>query len=70
VLALGDGLSLAQTGVHAMPAKPASAPAPTAEPPAPRVRKPLSRQELQKLSDEILRQRWLREAAQGGTSKK
>jgi hypothetical protein len=65
VLALGDGLSLAQTGMFAPPAPPASRPAPVAEPAAPRLRKPLSRQELQKLSDEILRQRKLREAAQG-----
>lgn len=76
VLALGDELSLVQTGMHESIAKPAAvaaAPiAPTA-PAAPAVpayaametkppRKPLSRQELQKLSEEIVRQRQLREA--------
>ncbi len=70
VLALGDGLTVAQTGMFASPAQPASRPAPAVEPPAPRTRRPLSRQELQKLSDEIVRQRKLREAAQGGGSNK
>lgn len=70
VLALGDGLSLAQTGMFASPAQPASRPAPAVEPSAPRTRRPLSRQELQKLSDEIVRQRKRREAVQGGGAKK
>jgi len=64
VLALGDELSLVQTGMH--PAAPAAQPAqPKAEPPpvtGKPPRKPMSRQELQKLSDEIVRQRKLREA--------
>lgn len=69
VLALGDELSLVQTGMH--PATPAAEPvAPKAEPPpvsGPPVsgkppRKPMSRQELQQLSEEIVRQRKLREA--------
>ena len=72
VLALGDELSLAQTGVHgaldkpATPAAPATPVAPAAAPFAAMdtkpPRKPMSRQELQKLSDEIVRQRQLREA--------
>lgn len=75
VLALGDELSLVQTGMHESIAKPAAVPAPAvpAAPAAPAVpayaametkppRKPLSRQELQKLSEEIVRQRQLREA--------
>jgi hypothetical protein len=66
VLALGDELSLVQTGVHDAIDKPA-----TTAKPAPPVfatietkppRKPMSRQELQKLSEEIVRQRQLREA--------
>jgi hypothetical protein len=66
VLALGDELSLAQTGVHdaidkpAAPAKPAPPAFATIETKPPR--KPMSRQELQKLSEEIVRQRQLREA--------
>jgi hypothetical protein len=85
VLALGDELSLVQTGVHdafdkpATPAtrsaaRPAAAPAAPATPAAPAFaametkppRKPMSRQELQKLSDEIVRQRQLREAMKSG----
>lgn len=76
VLALGDELSLAQTDIQPAPiasAKaaapaPPSAPARSVEPPpATRPpRKPLSRQELQKLSDEIVRQRQAREAAAAG----
>lgn len=85
VLALGDELSLVQTGVHdaidkpVTPAKPA-APVRSTAPAAPAVpappafaametkppRKPMSRQELQKLSDEIVRQRQLREAMKKG----
>jgi hypothetical protein len=84
VLALGDELSLVQTGVHAPIDKPAPSakPGPSAKPvaavaqPATPVapsfaametkppRKPMSRQELQKLSEEIVRQRQLREAMQ------
>jgi hypothetical protein len=63
VLALGDELSLVQTGMH--PAAKAPASAPKIEPPplpGKPPRKPMSRQELQKLSDEIVRQRKLREA--------
>jgi len=86
VLALGDELSLVQTGVHdaldkpaardkpAAPVKTGGAPAAPAAPTmAPFAametrppRKPLSRQELQKLSDEIVRQRQLREAKKSG----
>lgn len=73
VLALGDELSLVQTGVHGpidKPATPAAKPAAPATPAPPAFsametkppRKPMSRQELQKLSDEIVRQRQLREA--------
>jgi hypothetical protein len=69
VLALGDELSLVQTGVHDALDKPAAVPAamPVAAPAFSAMetkppRKPLSRQELQKLSDEIVRQRQLREA--------
>lgn len=71
VLALGDELSLVQTGLHqaAPVAQPAAVKAPPSapkfEPPAVASkppRKPMSRQELQKLSDEIVRQRKLREA--------
>ena len=63
VLALGDELSLVQTGMHSAPKAPASAPK-IEPPPVPGKppRKPMSRQELQKLSDEIVRQRKLREA--------
>jgi hypothetical protein len=78
VLALGDELSLVQTGVHAPISKPAPSvrPAPAVAPPAAPAapsfaamdtkppRKPMSRQELQKLSEEIVRQRQLREAMQ------
>lgn len=78
VLALGDELSLVQTGVHepiskpAPPVRPAPAVAKPAAPAAPSFaametkppRKPMSRQELQKLSEEIVRQRQLREAMQ------
>jgi hypothetical protein len=78
VLALGDELSLVQTGVHAPidkpapSAKPVAAVAQPATPVAPSFaametkppRKPMSRQELQKLSEEIVRQRQLREAMQ------
>lgn len=80
VLALGDELSLAQTGVHEPIEKPAppkvTLPKPVAAQPAVPVaptfaametrppRKPMSRQELQKLSEEIVRQRQLREAKQ------
>ncbi len=62
VRALGDGLSLVQTGVHEAPPRAQPAPAVTTAPTRP-PRKPLSRQELQKLSEEILRQRKLREAS-------
>lgn len=77
VLALGDELSLVQTGVHDALDKPATpVTRPVAAPAAPATqappafsametkppRKPMSRQELQKLSDEIVRQRQLREA--------
>jgi hypothetical protein len=77
VLALGDELSLVQTGLHdaidkppTPVARPAAAPAAPARPSPPAFsaietkppRKPMSRQELQKLSDEIVRQRQLREA--------
>jgi hypothetical protein len=65
VLALGDELSLVQTGMH--PAAPAAeAVQPKVEPPpvsGKPPRKPMSRQELQKLSEEIVRQRKLRELA-------
>jgi hypothetical protein len=80
VLALGDELSLVQTGVHDAFDKPAARDMPAASmkpvaTPVPAVpafaamdtkppRKPMSRQELQKLSDEIVRQRQLREAQQ------
>jgi hypothetical protein len=85
VLALGDELSLAQTGVHAPIASPAAPQVAAsrvaaqrvaaAAPPAPAApayaametrppRKPMSRQELQKLGEEIVRQRQLREAMQ------
>jgi hypothetical protein len=62
VLSLGDELSLAATATHPAMAKPAT---PKVEPPpvpGKPPRKPMSRQELQKLSDEIVRQRKLREA--------
>jgi hypothetical protein len=80
VLALGDELTLAQTDIQpkpimaaapAAPSAPARAvpqPAALAEPTRP-PRKPLSRQELQKLSDEIVRQRQAREAAAGKAGK-
>ena len=79
VLALGDELSLAQTDIQPKPimsAPVAPTPARTAAPAGPAApkmpppvetrppRKPLSRQELQKLSDEIVRQRKAREAAE------
>jgi hypothetical protein len=60
VLSLGDELSLEQTAKHPAMAKPVSTkaePPPATRPP----RKLLTPQELQKLSDEILRQRELRE---------
>lgn len=62
VLSLGDELSLAATATHPAIAKPVT---PKVEPPpvpGKPPRKPMSRQELQKLSDEIVRQRKLREA--------
>lgn len=78
VLALGDGLSLADTAIERQSAPAAAAAAPPAPPPPPRSiapetrapRKPLSRQELHKLSEQILRQRALREAALAAGSKK
>lgn len=81
VLALGDELSLLQTGVHATieapaarqvaaPKATATAPAPPSTPAPPAYaametrppRKPMSRRELQKLGEELVRQRQLREA--------
>jgi hypothetical protein len=56
-----DELTLAQTATHPAIAKPVT---PKVEPPpvpGKPPRKPMSRQELQKLSDEIVRQRKLRE---------
>lgn len=76
VLALGDGLSLADTAIERQSAPAAAAAAHPAPPPrsiAPETRtprKPLSRQELHKLSEQILRQRALREAALAAGSKK